>query len=328
MKVESLAVRRADRTGTVFLGMLIAGAAMTMLLLSWTAARAAGPVGSRSSGKSSPVAFESIPGSTVKRVILSAKAAERLGIETGKVSEEVILRKQMVGGLIVPPMEKRPKPKPAGGVFGSIAQGSAGPESKLASVGFGDFGRVARASAPQPVAADGPERQTVAEHSKSTAAGDVWVLVTLSPAEWDRLAKDKPARLLPLPTREEWDGEVWAEPSGMGPLEDMRRLMLSLYYVVPGKDHDLTVRNRVRVELQLAGSDETRKVVPYGAVYYDGKGDAWVYVNTKPLTFERRRINVERVEGDLAVLSDGPSVGTSVVTVGAALLYGAEIFGK
>jgi non-ribosomal peptide synthetase component F len=114
----------------------------------------------------------------------------------------------------------------------------------------------------------------------------------------------------------------------MDPLEDMRRLMLSLYYVVPGKDHGLTVRNRVRVELQLAGSDETRKVVPYGAVYYDGKGDAWVYVNTKPLTFERRRINVERVEGDLAVLSDGPSVGTPVVTVGAALLYGAEIFGK
>jgi hypothetical protein len=37
---------------------------------------------------------------------------------------------------------------------------------------------------------------------------------------------------------------------------------------------------------------------------------------------------VERVVGDLAVLSDGPPVGTPVVTVGAALLYGTEIFGK
>jgi hypothetical protein len=46
------------------------------------------------------------------------------------------------------------------------------------------------------------------------------------------------------------------------------------------------------------------------------------------LTFERQRIGVERVTGDLAVLSEGPPVGTSVVTVGAALLYGAEIFRK
>jgi hypothetical protein len=39
-------------------------------------------------------------------------------------------------------------------------------------------------------------------------------------------------------------------------------------------------------------------------------------------------VKVERVLGDRAVLSEGPAVGTSVVTVGAALLYGCEIFGK
>ena len=37
---------------------------------------------------------------------------------------------------------------------------------------------------------------------------------------------------------------------------------------------------------------------------------------------------IERVIGDLAVLSEGPPVKTAVVTVGAALLYGAEVFGK
>jgi hypothetical protein len=104
--------------------------------------------------------------------------------------------------------------------------------------------------------------------------------------------------------------------------------MLMLYYVVPGKDHSLKRNDRVRVELQVAGSDEKQKVVPYSAVYNDAKGAAWVYVNTKPLTFERQRIGIERVVGDLAVLSEGPSVGTPVVTVGASLLYGAEIFGK
>jgi hypothetical protein len=78
----------------------------------------------------------------------------------------------------------------------------------------------------------------------------------------------------------------------------------------------------------MSGSNERKKVVPYGSVYYDAKGAAWIYVNTKPLVFERQRVGVERVVGDLAVLSDGPPVGTPVVTVGAALLYGTEIFGK
>jgi len=261
------------------------------------ATRAADPGGSKPAGKSPAVTFESIPGSPTKRVILSAKAAERLGIATGKVSEEPVVRKQIVSGLVMPPLEKRAVVKPAGGIFGG-------------------FGKVAAPLEPQPVS------------SKASRTGDVWVLVSLSRGEWDRLAKDKPARVLPLATRAKLGSEVFARPSGIAPLEDMKRSMLSLYYVVPGRDHGLTVNDRTRVELQLAGSTEKQKIVPYGAVYYDAKGAAWAYVNPKPLTFERERIGVDRVIGDVAVLSEGPPVGTPVVTVGAALLYGAEIFGK
>ena len=84
----------------------------------------------------------------------------------------------------------------------------------------------------------------------------------------------------------------------------------------------------MRVELPIEGSQASQKVVPYRAVYYDAKGGAWVYVNTKPLMFERQRVTVERVVGDIAVLSEGPPVGTAVVTTGASLLYGTEIFKK
>jgi hypothetical protein len=104
--------------------------------------------------------------------------------------------------------------------------------------------------------------------------------------------------------------------------------MLTLYYVLPGRDHGLALNKRTRVELQLSGSDGKQKVVPYSAIYYDPRGDAWVYVNIQPLVFERRRVVVERIGGDLAALSNGPAVGSAVVTVGAALLYGAEIFGR
>jgi hypothetical protein len=292
MKADTRISVRANKT---FEGGWVALAAA--LCLAPAATHAADPGGSKPAGKSAAVTLESIPGSTAKRVVLGAKAAERLGIATGKVGEEPVLRRQMVSGLVMPPLEKRPEQRPAAG-------------------GFGGFGKVAAELVPQPVL------------SKASRSGELWVLVSLSPGEWDRLAKDKPARVLPLGTRDKLANEVLARPSGIAPLEDMKRSMLSLYYVVPGRDHGLRVNDRMRVELQLAGSTQKQKVVPYGAVYYDAKGAAWVYVNPKPLTFERQHIGVERIVGDVAVLSEGPAVGTPIVTVGAAMLYGAEIFKK
>jgi hypothetical protein len=278
MKVETL------------LGGLVALAATTTLAL------AAGPGSPGPAGKA--VTLERISGSTAKRVILTPKAAERLGIQTGQVSEATISRKQMVAGLVIPPVDSQAQPRQAGGLFGGFAQ-------------------VAAPSSPPPVAAKALPRDD-----------EAWVLVTLSPAEWERLAKDKPARLLPLATRDKFGSEILARPSGMPPLEDTKRSMLHAYYVVPGKDSGLALNKRMRVELPLTGNDARHKVVPYGAVYYDAKGGAWVYVNTAPFTFERQRIGVDRIEGDLALVTEGPPVGTPVVTVGAALLYGAEIFGK
>ncbi len=67
-----------------------------------------------------------------------------------------------------------------------------------------------------------------------------------------------------------------------------------------------------------------RSVVPYAAVIYDVEGEAWVYTNPTPLTFVRAGIDVDSITGDIAVLSEGPPVGTMVVTVGGAELYGAE----
>ncbi len=68
----------------------------------------------------------------------------------------------------------------------------------------------------------------------------------------------------------------------------------------------------------------TRRVVPASAVLYDAQGDTWVYTNPEPLVFVRERVTVDYIEGDQAVLTDGPPAGTPVVTVGAAELYGTE----
>jgi hypothetical protein len=278
-------------------------AAFAAALLFTGIAAAAGPGGGPS--KSAAVQLEPIPGGALKRITLTPKAAERLGIETVAVSEAQLARHQMVSGLVV----DRPTGEPL--------------ESKIALPGFAGFTQTAGSFAPLPA-------KTARSQSKAAKAmeGKLLVAVSLSPGEWARLDKEKPALLLPLQTRSEPAKPVLALPSGLDPIEDGKRSMLTVHYTLGAKDAGIAPSRRLRVELPIAGPAEKQKVVPYGAVYYDAKGNAWLYVNPKPLVFERQRITVERVIGEQAVLSEGPAVGTQVVAVGAALLYGTEIFGK
>ena len=74
----------------------------------------------------------------------------------------------------------------------------------------------------------------------------------------------------------------------------------------------------------VGGRSATRKVMPYGALMYDTKGETWTFTNPEPLVFVRHKVVVESIDGDRVILSDGPSTGTVVVTVGAAELMGVE----
>lgn len=74
----------------------------------------------------------------------------------------------------------------------------------------------------------------------------------------------------------------------------------------------------------LRGEPGPRKMVPYASVIYDLNGKAWVYINPAPLTYVRETIVIDYVQLDRAVLHEGPAVGTKVVTVGTAEVYGAE----
>jgi hypothetical protein len=62
------------------------------------------------------------------------------------------------------------------------------------------------------------------------------------------------------------------------------------------------------------------KVIPAVAVVQDQQGNVWAFKSPDSLVFIRERISVDNVVGDLAVLSEGPAVGTAVVTAGAAQL--------
>jgi hypothetical protein len=92
----------------------------------------------------------------------------------------------------------------------------------------------------------------------------------------------------------------------------------------------LTAEAAERIDLQTAvvrtegeGAAE-RTIVPYSAIVYETDGETWVYASTDDLSFVREHIVVQEIEGDRAVLSEGPRAGTEVVTVGVAELFGAE----
>jgi hypothetical protein len=66
------------------------------------------------------------------------------------------------------------------------------------------------------------------------------------------------------------------------------------------------------------------KIVPYAALLYDPEGKTYVYTSPRPLQYLRAEVQVHRIDGDRALLSDGPRVGTEIVTIGATEVYGTE----
>ena len=81
---------------------------------------------------------------------------------------------------------------------------------------------------------------------------------------------------------------------------------------------------KVRTKAKSGNGVQIRKVIPYSAVLYDPYGVTWTYTSPKPLVFIREQIIVEFIDGDKAILIDGPPNGSEIVTIGVTELYGAE----
>ncbi len=95
------------------------------------------------------------------------------------------------------------------------------------------------------------------------------------------------------------------------------------YYELPA-GVALRPGERVAIELPTLDSKAESLVVPFSAVLHDIHGGQWVYENTAPHAYARRRVQVARLSGADAVLASGPAAGTKVVTDGAAELFGTE----
>ena len=188
-------------------------------------------------------------------------------------------------------------------------------------------------------------KQQVGGEVISTERNAAIVRVELTENELGKVRREEPAFVLPL-ARESKASRIQAQPlSGVIAATlsldsrvrrikalPLKRQTESGLYAVPGTihyevssaDHGLVNRQLVFVELALAGDGKKRKIIPYSAVLYDAEGHSWVYTNPEPLVFIRQPIQIDTIVGDEAILADGPPVGTAVVTVGGAELFGTE----
>lgn len=109
--------------------------------------------------------------------------------------------------------------------------------------------------------------------------------------------------------------EVGDEPSKVEPIKgsELARVILT-------ED----AARRIGLDTTPVTSRGERTVVPESAVWVDVNGDEWVYTNPETLVFIRAQVVVDRYDAGSAFLSDGPTPGTEVASIGVPQLIGSE----
>ncbi|MFC3323231.1 hypothetical protein [Mesorhizobium cantuariense] len=263
------------------------------------------PFATAESPASAPARLEEVAGSPFPRVVLTEQAAKRLSIQTEALREKMAKRWTMMNGeveiAIGEPLVK---------AFTETAS--------IAPVGESDQAlqsliRVPLNAASQMLIAVVVEEDEEGESREDDEFAEFFGVD--NPAD-----EDKDGLVVVLLTGEGRSGKYYkARPVEVKDRDDGRffEFLEASGGAKPG--------DQALVAMKAPESDRMAKVVPYSSVIYDEHGDSWLYSNPEPLVFVRQKVAVERVLGDIAVLSDGPARGTMVVSVGAVELMGVEL---
>ncbi len=121
-------------------------------------------------------------------------------------------------------------------------------------------------------------------------------------------------------------GEAVAKPIDGPRTADPLNSSADLFYELPNRDSQFRPGQKVSVTLPFK-QEQTSSVIPFSAILYDIQGGTWVYENSTPLIYIRRRVELANVENGFAILKRGPAAGTKIVIEGAAELFGTEFGG-
>lgn len=256
--------------------------------------------------------LEAIPGSHLKRLVLSSTVVKRLAIETGVIRKEKVSRWLMVSGEV-----EAVEVRGLRAIDVEDTASTTAADDTITPVRV----RVPLLDKPEELAGraiaivslgggrnDGDDRGDTVDDAdepgdiSDTGEEEVPAVIVLPiGSQYGKV------RFLAKPINDESDGD-----------ND------GTYFAVDNAESSLQPGQRVVVRIAQPDSGTLQKVVPYSAIIYDTQGNTWVYTSPEPFVFIRHAVSVEHVDDGLAILTDGPAVGTRVVTVGAAELMGIE----
>lgn len=150
----------------------------------------------------------------------------------------------------------------------------------------------------------------------------LWVRVPVYIGDLASFVPGAGARVRAINEREDAPGRL-APPVAAPPSADPLAATGDLYFELANATLALRPGQKVSVTLPLR-TQQSGLHAPRSAVLYDMHGGTWVYENTAPQTFVRRRVEVSHFQGPTAVLARGVAPGTRVVKAGAAELFGTE----
>jgi membrane fusion protein, heavy metal efflux system len=155
----------------------------------------------------------------------------------------------------------------------------------------------------------------------------IWIRVPVYVDLLPKLKREQAVRLVSLDGSTLGGSSQVGKPIAAPPTADASSSSADLYYEVDNRELNLMPGQRIGIDIPMTSVTEAF-VVPSSAILYDIYGGTWVYVQTSKsdtgTKFTRSRVLLEWVEGDSAIISKGPAVGTLIVTDGAAELFGTE----
>lgn len=126
---------------------------------------------------------------------------------------------------------------------------------------------------------------------------------------------------------------AWTATAGHGEEPGLEHPSPGTVVAVEGSEFSfvtLTADGAEKIGLELARVEQIRslagnRTVPYASLVHGADGTIWVYASAgDPLRFRRQTVEVATVDDRGAILTSGPAVGTTVVGIGSAELYGTE----
>ena len=153
-----------------------------------------------------------------------------------------------------------------------------------------------------------------------SALNSLWVRVPVPTGDLNTIDQQADAKIQLSPGA----SSLVAKPINAPPTADPLTSSTHLYYAIQNDQQVFRPMQRVSVTLNTHGKSSSALTLPWSAVVFDIYGGSWVYTQQSNHAYERKRVFLDHVSGNQAIISEGPPDGSKIVVNGALELFGVE----